>query len=571
MPSANGDAGHKVNGEARLTGGAVKDKKYAPARTRCSIRDLYEFKPGLYGITSWTTRYPDDLEDPPENSENTRMNARSFLSRIIVQSPLLKKFLGRSGTSGFRRPFQTFVHRWEKSLELKKNETNLDTKQHIELLWNAIKEELHGSIAEKMDLLSNGVTTYSAMWIILNRARWSTKVVLASITPSFPGKASTSVDTLVDEVGTKLAARGRLFEAYKGYYFGAYDGTADYERPWSWACHVINSRIIIDTHARNRFNPGQKFSVVDPIGLKAVIKKEVIKGEVDKKPNGFDVFGNGNYYDSDDDDDDDDGTDTDGAKTPVPVKLPTSHLTEEQLLVCTDTLRGYSLKDKNSQMNAKWNAVLLLDEANVFLESRITHDLECNKLVSIFLRLPEYFENVFLLTTNGVDNIDGAFETYIHLSPPIRRVRRSVPPRRLGKLPVEVDERRGFHKQADGKLGGEEVKWTVLTTNKEKFAFRHINITLKLRQTHAEKKIYSIREIRSGVEAAINTTAANPPQYGYHAKVQKLFAVIQMEAEEFATDLIADRHLTPDLVINAESYTSLLFPDITAFLLGHAA
>ncbi|KAL8845635.1 MAG: hypothetical protein Q9198_011396, partial [Flavoplaca austrocitrina] len=34
------------------------------------------------------------------------------------------------------------------------------------------------------------------------------------------------------------------------------------------------------------------------------------------------------------------------------------------------------------EMSTKWNAVLLLDEADVFLEQRSAHDLERNKLVS---------------------------------------------------------------------------------------------------------------------------------------------------------------------------------------------
>lgn len=34
------------------------------------------------------------------------------------------------------------------------------------------------------------------------------------------------------------------------------------------------------------------------------------------------------------------------------------------------------------EMCTKWKAVLLLDEADVFLEQRSTHDLERNKLVS---------------------------------------------------------------------------------------------------------------------------------------------------------------------------------------------
>ncbi|KAI4251572.1 MAG: hypothetical protein L6R42_008330, partial [Xanthoria sp. 1 TBL-2021] len=67
-------------------------------------------------------------------------------------------------------------------------------------------------------------------------------------------------------------------------------------------------------------------------------------------------------------------------------------------------------------MSTKWNAVLLLDEADVFLEQRSAHDLERNKLVSIFLRMLEYYEGILFLTTNRVDNIDAAFQSCIHIS-----------------------------------------------------------------------------------------------------------------------------------------------------------
>lgn len=68
------------------------------------------------------------------------------------------------------------------------------------------------------------------------------------------------------------------------------------------------------------------------------------------------------------------------------------------------------------EMIAKWNAVLLLDECDVFLEARSTHDLERNKLVSIFLRVLEYYEGLLFLTTNRIDNIDAAFQSRIHVS-----------------------------------------------------------------------------------------------------------------------------------------------------------
>ena len=77
------------------------------------------------------------------------------------------------------------------------------------------------------------------------------------------------------------------------------------------------------------------------------------------------------------------------------------------------------VEDKLSEileMIAKWNAVLLIDECDVFLEARSNNDLERNKLVSIFLRILEYYEGLLFLTTNRVDNIDPAFQSRIHIS-----------------------------------------------------------------------------------------------------------------------------------------------------------
>jgi SpoVK/Ycf46/Vps4 family AAA+-type ATPase len=67
-------------------------------------------------------------------------------------------------------------------------------------------------------------------------------------------------------------------------------------------------------------------------------------------------------------------------------------------------------------MTSKWRAVTLLDECDVFLEARSTHDLERNKLVSIFLRVLEYYEGLLFLTTNRLSNIDQAFQSRIHVS-----------------------------------------------------------------------------------------------------------------------------------------------------------
>ena len=63
-----------------------------------------------------------------------------------------------------------------------------------------------------------------------------------------------------------------------------------------------------------------------------------------------------------------------------------------------------------------WNAVLLIDEADVFLEERTNHDLQRNGLVSVFLRLLEYYEGIMFLTTNRVGTVDDAFKSRIHLA-----------------------------------------------------------------------------------------------------------------------------------------------------------
>ncbi|KAK3366831.1 P-loop containing nucleoside triphosphate hydrolase protein [Lasiosphaeria ovina] len=68
------------------------------------------------------------------------------------------------------------------------------------------------------------------------------------------------------------------------------------------------------------------------------------------------------------------------------------------------------------ELVARWNAILLLDECDVFLEARSNHDLERNKVVSIFLRTLEYYEGIMFMTTNRVENIDAAFQSRIHVS-----------------------------------------------------------------------------------------------------------------------------------------------------------
>ena len=59
----------------------------------------------------------------------------------------------------------------------------------------------------------------------------------------------------------------------------------------------------------------------------------------------------------------------------------------------------------------RWSAILLLDEADVFLQERDAKDVARNALVSIFLRQLEYYQGIMILTTNRIGDCDPAFES----------------------------------------------------------------------------------------------------------------------------------------------------------------
>ena len=64
----------------------------------------------------------------------------------------------------------------------------------------------------------------------------------------------------------------------------------------------------------------------------------------------------------------------------------------------------------------RWNCVLLLDEADIFLTKRSKTELERNALVSVFLRQLEYYGGILFLTTHRVGVLDDAFRSRIRLS-----------------------------------------------------------------------------------------------------------------------------------------------------------
>jgi SpoVK/Ycf46/Vps4 family AAA+-type ATPase len=63
-----------------------------------------------------------------------------------------------------------------------------------------------------------------------------------------------------------------------------------------------------------------------------------------------------------------------------------------------------------------WNAIILLDEADIFMEKRSTNDIQRNAMVSVFLRLLERYQGIMFLTTNRPEHFDEAFKSRISVS-----------------------------------------------------------------------------------------------------------------------------------------------------------
>ena len=111
--------------------------------------------------------------------------------------------------------------------------------------------------------------------------------------------------------------------------------------------------------------------------------------------------------------------------------------------------------------------MLLIDEADVFLERRSLHDMERNGLVSIFLRVLEYYSGILFMTTNRVRTFDDAFKSRIHV--PLKyedlpaESRLTVWRNFLGKVEGTAVDEGEMRQLAEGRLNGRQIKNVVRT------------------------------------------------------------------------------------------------------------
>ncbi|SCV50664.1 related to TOB3 (member of AAA-ATPase family) [Fusarium fujikuroi] len=138
--------------------------------------------------------------------------------------------------------------------------------------------------------------------------------------------------------------------------------------------------------------------------------------------------------------------------------------------------------EKNFALASRWGCILLIDEADVFLEARQTENFDRNSLVAVFLRTLEYYTGILFLTTNRVGTFDEAFTSRIHISlyyPPLNlestvavfkvnltRIKaRFEKKKERGEAELELDElsiatfiHRYFEKNKDARWNGRQIR-----------------------------------------------------------------------------------------------------------------
>ncbi|KAL8872076.1 MAG: hypothetical protein Q9174_002234 [Haloplaca sp. 1 TL-2023] len=132
----------------------------------------------------------------------------------------------------------------------------------------------------------------------------------------------------------------------------------------------------------------------------------------------------------------------------------------------------------------RFNAILVLDEADVFLQERDYENLERNALVSIFLRALEYFNGVLFLTTNRVGTFDQAFQSRIHITLGLPILDQ---PRRTEVWMLFLEELAKSQQLTAGHIG-ELQKQVITTWSRQSLNGRQIRNNVRTALLVAEKK-----------------------------------------------------------------------------------
>ncbi|KAL9027467.1 MAG: hypothetical protein Q9196_004016 [Gyalolechia fulgens] len=335
-----------------------------------AVKNLYA---GRHGLFTTTNKLPEHLPEPEETKENRRYallicnmkcydDRKSYsIASIVIQSPLLRKVLcwvlkdypgiaPHLGRMEAAPPFRPFVHRWQRLTDALNNERDLETKSHIRLFYDVLRPELEFTLGVRDDFLEHKAVNFNNLWMLFEPGD-----IIYTIYNTRPIAAKLRADTVVlagridhyrlvcetisgdgnvfgwrdvhfeiprfdgmmkitnlgvyplkyhqkpDEVRQQLIDNGKAYERLMGFHHMQYQGTA---LDGGQTCYV-DSRIIVDPDVYKYYEPDATHS-----------NKENLK--------------------------DQDGSSDDNAEAEEMVPA----LTDDQLLLCDSSIRGYSLRNK---------------------------------------------------------------------------------------------------------------------------------------------------------------------------------------------------------------------------------
>ncbi|GIK05562.1 hypothetical protein Aspvir_009675 [Aspergillus viridinutans] len=502
------------------------------------------------------------------------------LDSIVVQSSSLKKTLGEvfDGYKGitpslkkvvFKSPFHPFYHRWGLFTEIVERQKREDTASaaYSVLLYNELQKELGDVMSEIHDHIHHGVITYQLLWAlfepgelivaskggherfyVVQGCKYNAKDGYLAVTANFvdwdgrrfgyaketlaiceyPGtQAITSLSAYPadlhpsqDEARVKAINRGQKFRDLRGFQYKAYSGLTA-----NRGSVKIDGRIVVDASSYFHANPDEQETLGDldseSIAPQMNVMEETHVDDDDDDYGGW-RCGTGRRRESRRRERLKQRKIENGEISEEREPDPVYDLTDEQLLLCSTRVRGYSLKLKRwvlfdlknisdiawndgafpklmlpngyqnlilsfveaqsdkklafddiiegkgmgvimllvgqpgtgktltaeavadkvrkplymlsagelgqdaqsvedrlrtvLELTEKWDAVLLFDECDVFLQERSIDNMAHNEIVAVFLRLLEYYRGIMLMTTNRANAIDRAFQSRIHLT-----------------------------------------------------------------------------------------------------------------------------------------------------------
>ncbi|KAL9596630.1 MAG: hypothetical protein Q9219_005667 [cf. Caloplaca sp. 3 TL-2023] len=363
-----------------------------------AVKNLYPGDKDDRGRFTTTDKIPDDLPEPEETAEtgqyallirnNKCYDGRKSLSiaSVVVQSPLLKKVLcwvledypcmaPELDRLEVVSPFRPFVHRWQRLTDALNNERDPETKSHIQLFYDALKKELEVTLEARDDFIAHKTITFNSLWMLfepgdilfttINKRPIAAKLKWGNIwqgrqedcfrlecemiygngtmfgwgqprfdIPDFDGMSKITdlciyplkYHQKVGKITKQLINNGKAYEQLMGFHHKQYQGVAlDGRHPF-----YVDSRIVIDPDAYKCYNPDHDL-VLKPLG-----KSKAFTSSHSRSMDG----------DSEDSDDSSDQEELTYKQTSSLKKKPVPALTEDQLLLCGSSVKGYSLRNK---------------------------------------------------------------------------------------------------------------------------------------------------------------------------------------------------------------------------------